>query len=458
MSRIAPFAPRPPDALPGCRHVLVTGGGASGVLMAVHLLTRDEAIRVTLIEGRHILGCGIAYSTRDSDHLLNTRVHNMSAFPDAPQHFQHWLEARPEGRGKTPNTFVSRQTYGAYMGDLLTPWQGAGNRLTCLRRQVLRLEETAGGVVAHLDGGARLSGDLAVLATGHAVPGPDPEGLVLGAWATVPPTPVGAPVVIVGSGLSMVDQVLSLVKSGHRGPILTVSRRGQMPRSHARSTPMAVGRCDVPFGAPVSRLLRWARGLAGEAEAQGGTWRDAVDGIRNHAAAIWQAMGLEERARFLRHAVAWWEVHRHRIPAASGDGILDAVARGQLVHRRGAFLRAERAPDGSLRAVIRPHGQGAEVALPAARIIDCRGIRHDPEANASPLIADLLARGAARIDPLRLGVEVTDDCRLVAADGRASDRILAIGPASRAAFWEITAIPDIRAQVAMLAARIAAAA
>ena len=76
---------------------------------------------------------------------------------------------------------------------------------------------------------------------------------------------------------------------------------------------------------------------------------------------------------------------------------------------------------------------------------------------ASPLVADLLARGRARVDPLRIVLEVDGQCRLVDVAGRPSARIFAIGPVSRAAFWEITAIPDIRHQVAALAGRLAQA-
>jgi uncharacterized NAD(P)/FAD-binding protein YdhS len=43
---------------------------------------------------------------------------------------------------------------------------------------------------------------------------------------------------------------------------------------------------------------------------------------------------------------------------------------------------------------------------------------------------------------------------VIAANGCASGRLYAVGPVSRAAFWEITAIPDIREQVAALAARL----
>ena len=86
-------------------HVIIIGGGASGVLLAAHLL-RDPAtpLRVTVIEGSHMLGCGVAYSTADPNHLLNTRVANMSAFPDDPDHFRRWLAARGQAAG--PEAFA----------------------------------------------------------------------------------------------------------------------------------------------------------------------------------------------------------------------------------------------------------------------------------------------------------------------------------------------------------------
>ena len=52
--------------------IVIVGGGASGVLLAAHLLRDPDAdIRVTLIEKRRAFGQGIAYSTTLEDHVLN---------------------------------------------------------------------------------------------------------------------------------------------------------------------------------------------------------------------------------------------------------------------------------------------------------------------------------------------------------------------------------------------------
>lgn len=440
----------------GWRDVLVIGGGASGVLFAANLLKQQTDLRVTVIEGRHLLGCGIAYSTTDPDHLLNTRVHNMSAFPNDDGHFLRWLQQQPDGAAHDRDSFVGRATYGSYLSCLLAPWTASG-RLLCLKANCVRISERDGGVKVTLDDGSTLKGAHAVLATGHVLPRPDPSGLISGAWEPITSLSPQATVLIIGTGLSMVDQILSLDRASHAGPIIAISRRGLLPRTHAPGKPLPIMLDDIPLAAPVSRLLLWLRSQARDAAALGGTWRDALDGIRPWVSTIWQAMSIDQRARFLRHGAAWWEVHRHRISPRSAERLDSVIAGGRLSIRRAAFVRAEKGQTVPIRAVIRPRRAQGETVVEVDRIIDCRGIRNDPEANASPIIAGLLSEGAARLDPLRIGLEVTATGQLIARDGTVSQRIHTLGPVSRATFWEITAIPDIRVHAGKLASHIASA-
>lgn len=435
-------------------HVVIIGGGASGVLMAVHLLAQgDRLFRVTLIEGRNAPGHGLAYSTLDPDHLLNTRAHNMSALPDDPEHFLRWLQARPSQVPVTGQCFISRKVYGNYLADLMTPWlNGTGpQRLRIVREAAVRLQDSPRGITVNLGGGQSIIGDIAVLATGHVLERPDPECVLLGAWEDPGPIDPQGRVIIIGSGLSMVDRVISLLKAGHRGEILAVSRRGLLPRTHAPTLPLSIGNSDIPFGAPMSVLTKWLRNLAKRVETRGGTWRDAVDGVRPHVKAIWRGLPPAERARFLRHAATLWDVHRHRIPPASGAIIDQALAEGQLRLVRGSFQGVARNTDGGSTLRIRCTGTTQTTDITAAAIFDCRGLRRDTARHASPLIASLLADGTARIDQLNIGLDVDLSCRLIGQEGKASDRLFAIGPVSRAAFWEITAIPDIREQTYRLA-------
>lgn len=434
-------------------HVAIIGGGASGVLMAVHLLRQPFTARVTLIERSGAMGTGVAYSTIDPEHLLNTRLHNMSGFPEDPQHFHAWLQ-RHQDTTVNDQGFVSRATYGRYLGALLAEWD-ADSRLTRIYQDVTDLTETASGVTLHLADRNTLQADRAVLATGHVIPDQAREWPLTDGWTPQEPPPPQSRIIIIGSGLSMVDQVLTILRSGHTGPILSLSRRGLLPRDHTATKPMQLDSKHLPRAASASTLLAWARGRARAAVAQGGTWRDAVDGIRPHVATLWRGLPVPERARFLRHAATWWDVHRHRITPGSQTALHQAILDGQLTIRKTVSQDAVVRPEGGLFAYIRPYGSTQSDAISASRIIDCRGIRRDPELNATPLVQSLLAQKAARIDPLRIGLEVDAHCRLIAHDGGVSPRIHVVGPASRAAFWEITAIPDIREQVARLAVEIA---
>src|SRR6478609_12024283 len=75
--------------------IIIVGGGASGVVLAAHLLkSANPDLRVTLIEKRPHFGQGIAYSTLLSAHVLNVSAAGMSAYADDPGNFWRWLQER----------------------------------------------------------------------------------------------------------------------------------------------------------------------------------------------------------------------------------------------------------------------------------------------------------------------------------------------------------------------------
>lgn len=311
--------------------------------------------------------------------IRNTRVAQMSAFPNQPDHFADWLTRT--GRHATGQCFVDRATYGPYLDDLLNPWREGedARRLRCVQGSCIGLRETANGIIARLDDGTSVLADAAVLATGHAVPA-DPEPPLRGAWDISAPADLDATVAIIGTGLSMIDHVVTLLAAGHRGPILCISRRGLLPQVHTPTRPLKLGQ-DIPLGASVSAVLGWLRDRVREAEAAGGTWRDAVDGIRPHIATIWRSWDNDKRARFLRHAAAHWEVHRHR---------------GQLPILRGRFDTAAIRDDGRVLLDVTAYGRAGARRLAVDHVIDCRGIRRDPVEHATPVNRDLLDQQAIR--------------------------------------------------------------
>jgi uncharacterized NAD(P)/FAD-binding protein YdhS len=449
------------------RHAIIIGGGASGAILSYQLLRHcTSGLRVTLIEKRPEVGRGIAYHTANPDHLLNVRASNMSALPEDPGHFWRWLAAQPadssdppvRARCADPYCFAPRQLYGQYIASLIGPLQlddERRSRLSIIQAECVGVHESPSDVTAEMIDGTCIAGDVAILATGHEV------SLTSGCYADPWTAPSAAglardvPVLILGTGLTMIDCVLSLLLEGHKGPIIAISRRGLLPRVHRRIEPVRVTAAEVPFGADVKHLFRWFRDRVARHVAEGGDWRSVVDGIRPHTQRIWRHLSMSSRRRFLEHARAWWDVHRHRMAPEVETRIANAIASGHLTVIAAKLVDVEQIATGAC-VLYRRRGESNVAKLNVAKIIDCTGIVKDPMRTNNPVIRSLLDQNLARVDPLRIGLEVSSDCAIVDGQGTPSPRLFAIGPLTRAAFWEIIAVPDIRDQCAELAARLAA--
>jgi uncharacterized NAD(P)/FAD-binding protein YdhS len=421
------------------------------------LKTNPPHFRVTLIEKRAEIGRGLAYHAGNPEHLLNVRVTNMSALPDDPGHFWNWLCARPDGPlCPDPYCFVPRQTYGDYLADLIAPLMSgdATRGLTIVRGECAAIRENPSDIAVTLTDGTCITGTTAILATGHDAAAPLLAGHAE-PWAS--PADAGidtnATVLILGTGLSMVDYVLSLLRHGHQGRIVAMSRRGLLPRAHRRVDPMRLAESEIPFGAEIGPLLRWFRRRIEMHVAEGGDWRGAIDAIRPFTQRLWHELPLSSRRRFLEHARAWWDVHRHRTAPEVETRIAEALATRRLTIIAGKLATVTPNPGGAL-VRYRRRGQVETSELQVGAIIDCTGIVRDPGASNNPAVRSLLDEGLARIDPLRIGIDVTPDCAIVDRHGSPSRRLYAVGPLTRAAFWEIIAVPDIRQQCAELAARL----
>lgn len=437
--------------------VTIIGGGASGVLLAAHLLRDPDAdLSVTLIE-RAQLGQGVAYSASQHDHRVNVPARGMSAFADAPDHFSLWLQSRGHPPEQSGWVFVPRRLYGTYLRDLLKE-AGEANpgRLTVLHDEVLSVHEAGDGMETVLANGKILSSRHVVLAVGHETHSARSRGIAVRVGSEEDTVlPGEAPVMILGSGLSMVDAWVSLSDAKHEGPITVISRNGLLPKGHRDVKPLAIVETDVPFGSSLVHWLRWFRDLIASTEVDGGDWRSVVDGIRPYNQRIWQSWSRDTRRQFLRHLRPWWNIHRHRLPPELHERMAEGVASGQVRLVAGEFVTVT-GRDLAAEAEIRRRGTTTRETMQVARVYDCGGVSVNVEASSNPVIRDLVASGRARPDELHIGLDVDETCAVIDASGAANARLLAIGPLTRGRFFEIEAIPDIRVQAANIARRILA--
>lgn len=453
--------------------IAIVGGGASGALVAMQIARQAKLpVRVLLYEPDRP-GAGVAYGTRSLSHLLNVPAGRMSADPDQPSHFLKWLNDEGNcaelvaGKRFTESDYVPRAIYGRYVASAM---RQAFSAQGCLARLDVRPARAVDFIPAP-HGGTVVSSDAETEDVSHVVlalgnlPPRDPlaashpffrsERYVPYLWQATDSL-LESPdesIMIVGTGLTGIDAILSLRDQGHRGRVIVTSRGGRFPQPHI---PVAPGPDWLDEAGRPCTVRCWFRRIREEvraAAARGSDWRSVTDAMRGHTPGIWMELSLDERRRFLRHVRVIWESHRHRMPPSAWDHLQSLRAAGRIVLVPGRirdFVEDEEGVD----VLLQPRGKRELDKIRVARVVNCIG----PESNFrqhfnDPLVVNLIARGVIHPDPLFLGLNATPDGCVIGADDKIFSTISLIGPPLRGILWETTAIPEIRVQAAKVAAR-----
>ncbi|WP_421524989.1 FAD/NAD(P)-binding protein [Pseudomonas yamanorum] len=453
--------------------VLIVGGGLSGTMLAVQLLRLPGKRQILVIEPRQELGRGEAYSAVELGHTLNGNAARMSVDPDNADDLTQWLTAYiadggwPESDQQhvpISELFPPRGIFGLYAQQRLAEAKAlSASTVEHVRAEVVDLEVDEHSTLLTLSDGQQLRGKFAVLATGMfpAARTPQTESSGLNA-AAVDPWDVQAmtqldpqaTVLIIGSGLTMVDAVVSLEQAGHRGPIEIFSRHGLLP--HVRRQPPAwvdfLGE-DHSLRSP-RRLLREVRRQCKLALEQGIDWQAPLDTVRAHIGRLWSQASEAEKRQFVRHIRPWWESHHHRSPPLSAELVARLHGEGRL-RIRAASYKGLVPSQGDVTIRLRPRGEQAIVQVSGAALINSSGIEYDWRRVARPLPRQLLKRGLIQPGPLALGIAADVSGAVLAANGQVSPRLFAMGPPLRGMWWESTAVTDVAIQAKALAARLA---
>jgi uncharacterized NAD(P)/FAD-binding protein YdhS len=226
-SQLRPVSPGPPS-------VGIVGAGFTGTLLAAHLLQKARTrLTIHLFEQHGWFGRGVAYSTVNPSHLLNVRVANMSAFPDDPAHFLLWLwrfDYHVDGLPIPPSghAFVPRGVYGSYLEDtLIAASKAAAPGVECEMSalEAVGIRRLADHYVLSFRDAAPMILDHVVLCIGNLVPALPCEAAgaldypryIADPWHEPGLTEIApdASVAIIGTGLTAVDVVLSLLDQNH---------------------------------------------------------------------------------------------------------------------------------------------------------------------------------------------------------------------------------------------------
>lgn len=456
----------------GARTLAIIGGGFTGSMTLANLLRRAPeaggAWHLVLIDRMAAVGDGVAYRTHDARHLLNVPAGRMSAWPDQPEDFLN--HARKRDPSVQPGDFLPRQGYGDYVRKaLLDAARSAGPGISAeiIRDEAAFLGCRQPGWTVSTAKGRTVEADVVIVALGHRPPGDDfhkrwkgPRNRwISDPWASLSLSQIrpDEPVLILGSGLTAMDAVLTLGARDRSAPLLLVSRRGLLPQPHSRQ-PIPPLDCNAlvdgwlkgPGRLTVRRLLRTLRGHADLIQEQGGDWRQVVDGIRPFIQKIWRRLDIIERERLLRHARPFWEIHRHRMPPAVADKLKELKAAGVLELAAGTLLGAE-ADEQGVRVVLGRRGRTGSQSHRVAWVINCTGPGPQNRHTTHPILRPLIQSGALCDDPLGLGILTDADGRALLRNGKAHPDLLFAGTLRKADLWESTAVPELRGQAARVA-------
>ncbi len=434
--------------------IIIVGAGATGILTALCILRQaDATTQVTLMDGISPIGAGVAYSTTNEALLLNVRAIQMSAYADQPNHFVEWLTKN--NHISNGEAFVPRTWYARYLQDSLTEAIRQSNgQYAFIPSSVTDIDPKHRIVVC--ENGQQYRADHVILALGHA-----PIANPLARWASNPNRMLSGydwhaitskvtpedDVIIIGSGLTMVDTVVALQHHGHCGNIFALSRHGLVPQTHIprQSYPSVI--TSAHYGWSVAALMRLVRAEVAKALAAGIPWHAVIDSLRPHNQHIWTHWSLIEKRRFLRHVRAHWDIYRHRI-APEIAGIINATPHLHVIAGRVTDYQEQvSAVDLS---VLHRHTNTTRT-LTAAYVINCTGPLSDYALIDNSLVARLRQKGILAADDIQLGIAVDAHGHLIDQQQQVIPWLWTLGPPRKGYAWECIAIPDIRTQAVTLA-------
>ncbi len=441
--------------------VCVIGGGLTGAAAAIACLQRiDMPFHLTIVEPNSSLGHGVAYGGHHPLHLLNVRARDLTILADRPEDFLIWAfrhldqgendAGLLEGLG---HTFLPRQLFGEYTRQRLFETVHRRRDVECnIVRGIAKSCRRSGGFfVLYVNRSETIEADVVILATAYGTSGEFGDGTLL-PFGFVPPDQIAQAeaMILIGSGLTMVDVLLNARRDGFAGKSTIISHRGQLPREHAAKGVMPK-EMALPKTKSVARLAASIRIACEAAEAYGTPWQAVINGLRPSISAIWQQLDIVEQARFLRHLRPFWDTHRHRLPPEVYRQLHQEMDQGQSRLLRARVLDIQRLST-SFAINLRRRGATKVETFNADLAFDCRSPRPDLCSN---FIRSLIDQDLARADPHNLGLAVKPDGQVLGIQAVPTLGLYALGPLCQGSLWEITAVPEIVRQANLAALRIA---
>jgi uncharacterized NAD(P)/FAD-binding protein YdhS len=247
----------------------------------------------------------------------------------------------------------------------------------------------------------------------------------------------------------MVDVALELNGHNPAAQIIARSRHGLLPLGYG-TTPILRWNVHVERASTARALLRDVRAAVELGESENMNWRSVVASVRRQAPELWRALPPNERQRLARHALRYWEIHRHRMAPEVEQSMTDLMRRGALQVGTGRINAIDVSDKGNI--VVGLTGPRGHELLDVTGVVNCTG----PAGNygGSSFVQRLIDAKLAVPDELQLGLLADSEGRLISARGEPAGPLYAIGWLRRGEILETTAVPELRRQINSLASHL----
>lgn len=442
--------------------IAIVGAGYSGISLAANLYRLSQSsVHIYLIGSSKLFGRGVAYSTINPLHLLNVRAKDMSAFNHDPDHFVNWLKTNSHHKklgikaDELPDQFLPRQIYGQYLQDILKAMikpSEAGGIIEKFHAECISVIENDKGVLLSLSDGKTLNPDRLVLAHGNLLPrlklqSDNTIPIIHNPWDYESYSAISKKdrILIIGTGLTMIDAVIQLKSQNHQGKIMALSRHGLFPQVNLPETT----HYDFDkrlFPLPLKKLIRLIRYEIQTHPNQIDYHQALFKAIRHRVNDLWMSFTLFEKKQFLRHLATYWETVRHRVAPEIAGNIKEYQDAESLEIMAGHVVEIA-----NKSVVITTRHTRQRLTLNIDCIINCTGPGKYNHDHLNPIVDSLISQGYAQFNELQLGLNVAKSGAIINTAGQESKKIFALGPVRKGISFETTAVREIRSQSEELA-------
>lgn len=449
--------------------IAVVGGGFSGAAFALHLVRHYRTTaEIVVFEPRERLGTGLAYSTPDNAHRINVPAERMSLYPDQPDSFLTFVLSKQEHAFDSDlyapdgSPYPRRRLFGDYVASEIGPLLASG-AVQHRRASVIAINRLMDRWQIFDTMDKRLLADVVVIAATHPSAGlPAPLLPVKGHPKLVTEVTSSASlsaidsddrVLIIGNGLTSADVVASLSARGHRGTIVSISRRGLRSRGHPQTAQEPFGDFTTSPSSKASDLIARIRAAVHAAQEGGQSWHAVIDAVRSQAFATWQALDPPARRRVVRHARPFWDAHRFRI-APQVEKILDqAVSDGRMTTMAASLKTVQPRAQGFRVALDQRHY--GDVVLDVNAIVVTTGPDHGRVLQSQPFFKELADTGILQACETGLGIACDQNSNALDAAGHPVDNLFVLGPLARGTFGELMGLPQVTEHALFVARKVA---